>query len=104
VTWEYIPVVVKTLEGGGGVERPSRWAHHSLYTSCNSTALYAFTKTWSTVTMAHPALNREENEMGGTCSTHGRTRNGYRILVRKPEGKEPYRISTHRRVNVPVLN
>jgi hypothetical protein len=27
--------------------------------------------------------------MGGACSTNGETRNAYRILVRKPEGKRP---------------
>jgi hypothetical protein len=27
--------------------------------------------------------------MGNACSTHGEERNGYRILVRKPEGKRP---------------
>jgi hypothetical protein len=29
--------------------------------------------------------------MGKACSTHGRKRNAYRILVRKPEGKPRHR-------------
>jgi hypothetical protein len=27
--------------------------------------------------------------MGGACSTNGKERNSYRILVGKPEGKKP---------------
>jgi hypothetical protein len=27
--------------------------------------------------------------MGKTCGTHGRERNVYRVLMRKPEGKKP---------------
>jgi hypothetical protein len=27
--------------------------------------------------------------MGGPCSTNGKKRNNYRLLVRKPEGKRP---------------
>jgi hypothetical protein len=30
-----------------------------------------------------------EDEMGGTCSTHGEKRNSYRILFGKLEGKRP---------------
>jgi hypothetical protein len=30
-----------------------------------------------------------EYEMGEACSTNGEKRNGYRILVGKPEGKRP---------------
>jgi hypothetical protein len=29
--------------------------------------------------------------MGGACSTHGKNRNAYRVLVGKPEGKRPLR-------------
>jgi hypothetical protein len=28
--------------------------------------------------------------MGGVCSTHGETKNAYRILVGKPGGKRPF--------------
>jgi len=31
----------------------------------------------------------EMNEMGGTCSSYGKSRVVYRVLVRKPEGKRP---------------
>jgi hypothetical protein len=31
----------------------------------------------------------KENEMDRACSTNGETRNAYRILVGKPEGKRP---------------
>jgi hypothetical protein len=31
----------------------------------------------------------EKNEMGGTCSTHGKKRGVYRVLVGKPKGKTP---------------
>jgi hypothetical protein len=31
----------------------------------------------------------KEDEMGRACSTNGETRNAYRILVGKPEGKRP---------------
>jgi hypothetical protein len=31
----------------------------------------------------------QEDEMGRTCSMHGGMRNGYKILVGKPEGKKP---------------
>jgi hypothetical protein len=31
----------------------------------------------------------KENEMGVACSTHGETRNAYKILVGKSEGKRP---------------
>jgi hypothetical protein len=34
--------------------------------------------------------------MGRACSTHGRKRNAYRILVGKPEGKRPLRRPRHR--------
>jgi hypothetical protein len=27
--------------------------------------------------------------MGGPCSTHGKKKNAYRLLVEKPEGKRP---------------
>jgi hypothetical protein len=33
--------------------------------------------------------------MGGACRTH-EVRNEYKILVRKPEGKRPFRRSRHR--------
>jgi hypothetical protein len=33
----------------------------------------------------------KEGEMGRACSTNGATRNAYRILVGKPEGKRPLR-------------
>jgi hypothetical protein len=29
------------------------------------------------------------NEMGGTCNTHGKMRNAYKIFIGKPEGKRP---------------
>jgi hypothetical protein len=29
----------------------------------------------------------EEDEIGGTCSSHGEVRNAYKILTGKPEGK-----------------
>jgi hypothetical protein len=32
-----------------------------------------------------------EDEMGGACSTNREERNGYRLLVEKPEGKRPLR-------------
>jgi hypothetical protein len=31
----------------------------------------------------------KKNEMSGACSTYGENRNGYRVVVRKPEGKRP---------------
>jgi hypothetical protein len=31
----------------------------------------------------------KENEMGGTCSAHGRHESSYEVLVGKPEGKRP---------------
>jgi hypothetical protein len=31
----------------------------------------------------------EKDGMGKVCSTHGKKRNAYRILVGKPEGKRP---------------
>jgi hypothetical protein len=31
----------------------------------------------------------KEDEMGRACSTNGESRNAYRILVGKPEGKRP---------------
>jgi hypothetical protein len=34
--------------------------------------------------------------MGRQCSTHGVTRNAYRILVGKPEGKRPLGRPRHR--------
>jgi hypothetical protein len=34
--------------------------------------------------------------MGGACSMHGRDKDMYRILVRKPEGREPLGILRHR--------
>jgi hypothetical protein len=30
-----------------------------------------------------------EDEMGISCSTHGKRRNAYRVFVRKPERKRP---------------
>jgi hypothetical protein len=33
--------------------------------------------------------NIGKNEMGGPCSTYGEMRDGYRVLVEKPEGKSP---------------
>jgi hypothetical protein len=32
-----------------------------------------------------------QDEIGRECSTHGETRDAYRILVGKPEGKSPLR-------------
>jgi len=40
----------------------------------------------------HPVLagdQIEKNEMGGTCSTYGKKRGVYRVLVGKPERKRP---------------
>jgi hypothetical protein len=37
--------------------------------------------------------------MGKTCSTNGETRNAYRILVGKPEGKRPLRRPRHKWVD-----
>jgi hypothetical protein len=34
--------------------------------------------------------------MGGACSTHGKKRNAYKILVGKPEGKRPLGRPRHR--------
>jgi hypothetical protein len=35
--------------------------------------------------------------MGGTCSTHGRKRNAYKVLIRKPEGERSLgRLGVHR--------
>jgi len=31
----------------------------------------------------------EENEIGGACSTYGERRGAYRVLVGRPEGKNP---------------
>jgi hypothetical protein len=33
--------------------------------------------------------NVKEDEMGRACSTNGEKRNGYMLLVGKPEGKRP---------------
>jgi hypothetical protein len=33
--------------------------------------------------------------MGGACSTYGEIRNGYKVLVGKPEGKRPLGIHRH---------
>jgi hypothetical protein len=38
----------------------------------------------------------KEDNMGGECSTNGEKRNSYRILVGKPEGKEPLGRPTRR--------
>jgi hypothetical protein len=38
----------------------------------------------------------ERNEMGGACSTYGESRNVYRILVGKYEGKKPVGRPRHR--------
>ena len=38
----------------------------------------------------HPILlgdQIEKDEMGGACSTYGENRSVYRVLLRKPEGK-----------------
>jgi hypothetical protein len=37
----------------------------------------------------------KKNEIGEACSMHGIDENAYKILVRKPEGKRPYRRSRH---------
>jgi hypothetical protein len=37
-----------------------------------------------------------ENEVGRACGTHGRGRNMYRVLVRKPKGKRPLERPRHR--------
>jgi hypothetical protein len=41
----------------------------------------------------------KEDEMGRACSTNGEKRNGYRILVGKPEGKRPLGGPRHRWVD-----
>jgi hypothetical protein len=33
--------------------------------------------------------NIKDDEVGGTCSTHGEERSDYRVLVGRPEGKRP---------------
>jgi hypothetical protein len=38
-----------------------------------------------------------ENEIGKTCITHGKTRNAYKVLVGKPEGKRPFERTRCRR-------
>jgi hypothetical protein len=38
----------------------------------------------------------EKNDMGGACSAYGERRGGYRVLVRKPEGKRPNGRPRHR--------
>ena len=40
-------------------------------------------------------IKLRKNEMGGACSTYGKKRGLYRVLVRKPEGKRP--LGRHRR-------
>jgi hypothetical protein len=41
-------------------------------------------------------LRNKEDEMGETCSRHGRDRNKYIILVGKPKGKIPLGRPKHR--------
>jgi hypothetical protein len=41
----------------------------------------------------------KEDEMGRACSTNGEKKNGYRILVGKPEGKRPLERPRHRLVD-----
>jgi hypothetical protein len=41
----------------------------------------------------------KEDEMGRACSMDGGTRNAYRILVGKPEGKTPLGRPRHRWVD-----
>jgi hypothetical protein len=36
-----------------------------------------------------PPISSEKNEIGGACSTYGKRRSAYRVLVGKPEGKRP---------------
>jgi hypothetical protein len=38
----------------------------------------------------------KKDELGRACSTHGKKRNAYRILVGKQKGKRPLRIPRHR--------
>jgi hypothetical protein len=38
----------------------------------------------------------KENEVGGTCGTHGEGRGVYRVLVGKPEGERPRDIPRRR--------
>jgi hypothetical protein len=45
------------------------------------------------------AATLKEDEMGRACSTNGETRNAYRILVEKPEGKRPLGRPTRRWVD-----
>jgi len=50
------------------------------------------------ICIPHPILfdQIEKNEMDGACSTMGERRGVYRVLVGKPEGKEPHGIPKRR--------
>jgi hypothetical protein len=37
----------------------------------------------------YPPQHFKEDEMSGTCGTHGDKRNTYKVLMRKSEGKKP---------------
>jgi len=47
----------------------------------------------------HPILSEssnKKNELGGVCSTYGKSRGVYRVLVGKNEGKRPLGRPRHR--------
>jgi hypothetical protein len=45
---------------------------------------------------------KDENWMGRECSTHGRVRNVYQILIGEPEGKKPFEKTLRRWANIKI--